>query len=174
MTVNTGYLSELTTDFTSNVSIRGRVAWHSAISSPLLASFGTVRVGSGSAILPSLAFNSEASLGLYRSTTSQIAVSYGQFILGDGAAITPSVAFASDVSRGIYRSAASTIAFTSGVTLNLRTGAVKVSWDTRANATGMGIGELAIVFLNSGISLVYSSGASSYVLGQSSQSAAQA
>ena len=168
------YLSELTTDFTSNVSVRGRLVWHSAVSSPVGASFATVRVASGTALAPSVAFNSEASLGLYRSTASQLAVSYGQFILGDGGAITPSVAFASDVSRGIYRSAASTIAFTSGVTLNLRTGAVKVSWDTRANATGMSIGELAIVFQASGISLMFSSGASSYVLGQSTQSVAQA
>lgn len=168
------YLSNLTTDFTSNVSIRGRVIWHSAISSPLLASFGTLRVGAGDASMPSIAFNSEASLGFYRSAASQMAMSYGQFILGDGSSTHPSFGFASDQSRGLYRSAASTIAFTSGVTLNLRTGSVKVSWDTRANSNGLSIGEMCVVFRTSGISLVYSSGASEYVLGQSTQSAAQA
>ena len=91
-----------------------------------------------------------------------------------GSAILPSFTFTSDVSRGFYRSAASTIAITSGVTFNWRPGAVKWSWDTRANATGMSIGELAIVFQASGISLMYSSGVSSYVIGQSSQSVAQA
>ena len=205
------YLSELTTDFTSNVSIRGRQVWHSAISSPVGASFATVRVGAGSSDAPSIAFNSEASLGLYRSAASRLAVSYGQFVLpdgssvqpggtfasevslgfyrsaasvirqsyggligGDGSTILPAFGFASDASRGFYRSAASTIAITSGTTLNLRTGSVKVSWDTRANATGMSIGELAVVFQASGISLMFSSGASSYVLGQSTQSVAQA
>src|SRR3990167_1502531 len=121
MPVNTGYLSELTTDYTSNVSIRGRVTWHSAISSPLLASFGTVRVGAGSAIMPSLAFNSEASLGLYRSGTSTIAMSYGQLRVDDGGALLPSVGFESETSLGLYRSVASAIALSYGV-LDLRTG----------------------------------------------------
>ena len=174
MPVNTGYLSDRTTDFTSNVSVRGRVTWHSAISSPLLASFGTVQVGAGSAIMPSVAFNSENSLGWYRSAASQMALSYGELVVGVGSAILPSIGFASDVSRGFYRSAASTLALTSGLTFNWRTGAVKWSWDTRANASGMTTGELALVFLASGISLVFSSGASSYVIGQSTQSAAQA
>lgn len=38
-----------------------------------------VQVNSGSAILPTLAFNSEVSLGFYRSAASQIAQSYGTF-----------------------------------------------------------------------------------------------
>ena len=170
----TRYLSDGTTDFTSAVSVRGQQLWHSAVSSPLLASFGTVRVGAGSAIMPSVAFNSEASLGLFRSAASVLNQSYGGFIGGDGSTVLPAFGFASDASRGFYRSAASTIALTSGVTFDWRTGAVKWSWDTRPDASGMTTGELALVFLASGVSLVYSSGASSYVIGQSSQSAAQA
>lgn len=175
MPANTGYLdSNLTTDFPSNTSFRNRVAFHSAISSPLLASLGTVRVGGGSAIMPSVAFNSEASLGLYRSAASQLAVSYGELVLGDGSAILPSVGFVSDVSRGFYRSAASTIAITSGVTFNWFTGAVKWSWSTNANSSGMTAGELRIVQAASGFSLVYSSGATVYTIGASAVSAAQA
>lgn len=48
------------------------------------------------------------------------------------------------------------------------------SVNTGANASSMTRGELRLVFQASGISLVYSSGASVYVVGQSSQSAAQA
>ena len=49
-----------------------------------------------------------------------------------------------------------------------------MSVNTAANASSMTRGELRLVFLASGISLVYSSGASSYVIGQSTQSVAQA
>lgn len=58
--------------------------------------------------------------------------------------------------------------------MDLRTNTVVVSLDTRANSDGMSIGQLRLVFLASGISLVYSSGSSVYVVGQSAQSAAQA
>lgn len=68
-------------------------------------------------------------------------------------------------------SAATAVVLTS---LDLRTGPGVLSMATAANATGMTIGQLRVVFLASGISLVYSSGASSYVLGQSTQSAVQA
>lgn len=58
--------------------------------------------------------------------------------------------------------------------LDLRTNSVVISMVTAANASGMTTGQLRLVFLASGISLVFSSGASSYVIGQSTQSAAQA
>lgn len=169
----TGY-SDGTTTFTSDVSFGGAVVTRSTISTPQLASFGTVRVGSGVAIMPSVAFNSETSLGWYRSGVSQMALSYGELVLGDGSAILPSIGFTSDVSRGFYRSAASTIAITSGVTFNWFTGAVKWSWSTNANASGMTTGEIRIVHAASGFSLMYSSGATSYTLGASAVSAAQA
>lgn len=166
--IQNAYSSEGTAIFTSRVSFNAPTLMTG------LASFTTVRVGSGAALLPSMAFTSEASLGWYRSNTSRMALSYGQVEAPAGSAAGPSFTFTSDVSRGFYRSAASTIAITSGTTFNWRTGAVKWSWDTRANADGLSTGELAIVFLASGISLVYSSGNSVYVIGQSSQSAAQA
>ena len=62
----------------------------------------------------------------------------------------------------------------SGVTADFRTNSVILSMATSANASTMTTGQLRLVFLASGISLVYSSGASSYVIGQSTQSAAQA
>lgn len=78
----------------------------------------------------------------------------------------------SAVSAAIVRVSGGAVA--SAGSLDLRTNTVVVSLDTRASASGMTTGELRIVFLSSGISLVYSSGRSSYVLGQSTQSALQA
>ena len=53
------------------------------------------------------------------------------------------------------------------------TGAV-LSMVTKADASGMTKGQLRIVFAASGISLVYSSGASTYIIGGSATSGAQA
>lgn len=77
------------------------------------------------------------------------------------------------------RFSANTLTTRSGIiagagVLDLRTNTVVASLDTRADATSMTIGQLRLVFQASGISLVYSSGNSVYVVGQSSQSAAQA
>lgn len=65
-------------------------------------------------------------------------------------------------------------ALLSGVTADFRTNSVKQSWETLADVSALTIGLLGIVFQASGISLIYSSGKSVYVLGQSSQSAAGA
>ena len=62
----------------------------------------------------------------------------------------------------------------SGTTADFRTNSVILSMITSANASTMTTGQLRLVFLASGISLVYSSGASTYVIGQSTQSTAQA
>ena len=62
----------------------------------------------------------------------------------------------------------------SGKTVDLRTNAVRLSYATEANVSGLTAGMLGIVFAASGISLIYSSGKTVYVLGQSSQSAAGA
>lgn len=58
--------------------------------------------------------------------------------------------------------------------LDLRTNAAVLSIDTRADSNGMTIGQLRVVFAASGISLVYSSGATVYTIGASAVSAAQA
>ena len=58
--------------------------------------------------------------------------------------------------------------------LDLRTNTAVLSLDTRADAASMTIGQLRLVFAASGISLVYSSGASVYIVGQSAVSGAQA
>src|SRR5690242_20735806 len=76
-------------------------------------------------------------------------------------------------------SVASVIQVTAGPILSkgsmdLRQNAVVLSMATVADASGMTIGQLRIVFAASGISLVYSSGASSYIIGGSATSAAQA
>lgn len=57
--------------------------------------------------------------------------------------------------------------------MDLRTNTVVVSLDTRASSDGMTIGQLRLVFAASGISLVYSSGATVYTIGGSAVSAAQ-
>lgn len=62
----------------------------------------------------------------------------------------------------------------SGVTADLRTNLVRLSYATEANVSGLTTGMLGIVFAASGISLIYSSGKSVYVVGQSAQSAAGA
>lgn len=61
----------------------------------------------------------------------------------------------------------------SGLTLDLRTNTVVLSLDTRANASGMTTGQLRIVFQASGISLLYSSGATQYTIAGSAVSLAQ-
>lgn len=62
----------------------------------------------------------------------------------------------------------------SGVTADFRTNAVKQSWVTLADVSTLTTGFLGLVFQASGISLIYSSGKSVYVVGQSAQSAAGA
>lgn len=88
-----------------------------------------------------------------------------------GSAIQPVYAF-SESSLGFYQSGASTVALSYG-TLNLFTNANRFSMATVANPNGMNIGELKVVFAASGISLIYSSGASVYIVGQSAVSGAQ-
>ena|SRR3990167_6309931 len=97
----------------------------------------------------------------------------GGFVARAGVATAPTYAFGSEVSLGLYRSGNSTIALSYG-TLNLFTQSARLSKNTVANATGLNIGELTIVFAASGISLIYSSGASYYIVGGSASSAAQA
>jgi hypothetical protein len=62
----------------------------------------------------------------------------------------------------------------SGKTVDLRTNVVRLSYATEADVSGLTTGMLGIVFQASGISLIYSSGKSVYVVGQSAQSAAGA
>ena len=93
--------------------------------------------------------------------------------LTTGQAATPVYSFKDDPGVGLYRSGASSIALSAG-TLNLFTNANRLSMATGADATGLNIGELKVVFAASGISLIYSSGASYYIIGGSSTSAAQA
>jgi len=88
-----------------------------------------------------------------------------------GYAIQPAYSF-SDDSLGFYQSGASTVALSYG-TLNLFTQGVRLSIATAANSNGLNIGELKVVFAASGISLVYSSGASVYIIGGSATSGVQ-
>jgi hypothetical protein len=68
----------------------------------------------GSAVLPALVFQSDQSLGLYRSGASTMALSYGALALPVGSSASPSLAFTSETSLGFYRSAASAIAVSYG------------------------------------------------------------
>ena len=139
---------------------------------------------SGRAVQPTLGVGSDLSLGFYSSAGSHVALSYGTLTLpsgfsiggnmqaGSGAAGSPSYAFSSEISLGFYRSAASAVALSRG-TLDLFTNANALSMATVANTSGMTIGQLRIVFAASGISLIYSSGATQYTIGGSSTSLAQ-
>lgn len=57
--------------------------------------------------------------------------------------------------------------------LDLRTNSAVISMVTVANTTGMTIGQLRLVFQASGVSLMYSSGATVYTVGASAVSAVQ-
>lgn len=75
-------------------------------------------------------------------------------------------------------SVASTIQLVGGPTLSkgsldLRSNSVILSMATAANSSGRTIGQLTIVFAASGISLMYSSGKSEYILAGSAVSGAQ-
>lgn len=61
----------------------------------------------------------------------------------------------------------------SGKTIDLRTNSVLISTHTRADDSGLTIGQLGLVFQASGVSLVFSSGKSVYIVGQSAVSGAQ-
>lgn len=60
-----------------------------------------------------------------------------------------------------------------GGKVDLFTNAAVLSMSTGANASGMTTGELRLIFQASGISLLYSSGATQYTIGGSATSAAQ-
>src|SRR3990167_6247130 len=89
----------------------------------------------------------------------------GAFLARAGTAAAPTYAFGADPGIGWYRSAASTAALSAG-TLDLRTNSIRLSMVTAAAPTGLSIGELRVVFAASGISLVFSSGASYYIIGR--------
>lgn len=65
-------------------------------------------------------------------------------------------------------------AILSGVTADFRTNAVIQSWATRADESGITIGQLGLLFQASGVSLILSSGKSYYIIGQSAVSGAHA
>lgn len=112
---NTDYLDSTPAVF-SSISLNGSGATLTALAivGSNLSTSGKVVVPAGTAIAPTVTFNSEQSLGLYRSAASRLALSYGQFTTGDGTAILPGIAFASEVSLGLYRSAASKVAVSYG------------------------------------------------------------
>jgi hypothetical protein len=117
MASNSGYLDDgkyTTTSSLSLVASRATLATVDLVTSTLsvggAATFSSTTisaladgVGSGAAIGPTNFFTSEASLGFFRSGTSQIATSYGTLNLGGG------LAFTSEISLGFNRSAASQI-----------------------------------------------------------------
>ena len=97
----------------------------------------------GTAISPAMAFESERSLGWYRSAASTVALSYGTVVLQGGASLGPN----------------------SGGGLSL--GTYSFSITTAAAATSIPDAHLGLVFRASGISLVYVSGGTVYSFGSS-------
>lgn len=133
---------------------------------------GVVRLAKpGSAIQPSLTFNSEGSLGFYRSAVSALGLSYGALAYPDGSNTTPSITYSSQSSLGLYRSGAATIAQSLG-TMNLATNAVRLSMRTLAassvtgSAVNTNVARDEVVFTiggASGASLIISSGGTAYI-----------
>jgi hypothetical protein len=96
----------------------------------------------------------------------------------NGTAALPSYNFGGSIGRdsGMYGIAEDRIGFSAGgiAQMEINTSGVSLSMTTAASASGMTTRQLRLVFGASGISLVYSSGKTEYVVGQSSQSGAQA
>lgn len=145
---------------TSSLSVGGTVTLSATTLSP-----SAVRVGSGAAIGPTLAFTSEASLGLFRSAASRLALSYGQFTTGDGTAILPGLAFASEVSLGLRRSAASVIQTSYGrFAADFRSASTLAASLTTANVTGAGDLAFSVLSLTAnGAQFGFRSGNTTYI-----------
>ena len=109
----------------------------------------------GTALSPALTFESDRSLGFYRSAASTIAQSYGTFSLPSGITV---------VGAGVFGSGVSVAGIVSTNTLSML---------TYGAASGMTRNQLILVFNASGISLAYSSGASMYFFGGSTISGVQ-
>ena len=117
--------------------------------------------------------------GTANTPVGQVAPTIGTFSAQtESTSVQPPFNFASEVSLGLFRSGASTIAQSYG-TLRLPalvdgfTNVTKLSLTTFSSAAGMTAGELRIVFQASGITLMYSSGATQYTIAGSATSLAQ-
>ena len=109
----------------------------------------------GTAISPAYTFESDRSLGWYRSAASTVALSYGTFSLPSGISV---------VGAAVIGSGASIAGIVSTNTLSML---------TYGAASGMTRNQLILVFNASGLSLAYSSGASMYFFGGSTISGVQ-
>jgi hypothetical protein len=85
----------------------------------------------------------------------------------------PEAAIQAAVISGVTKGSWSVSGYSAVGTMDLRSNTAILSLDTRANDSGMTTGQFRLVFQASGISLMYSSGKSVYVVAQSSQSGAQ-
>ena len=163
-----GYLSDGTTNFTSRISVSDRASFgsevhlYSTLSARGVATFFNT-IDSASAI------SGAAITGTVITATSNM--SAPAFRALAGSAVSPSVQIGSNLSRGFYAASATTIALVGG--FDLRTNTNIISMHTLANDSGRTIGELSLVFAASGMSLMFSSGKTSYTIAASAVSAAQ-
>lgn len=151
MPVNTGYISNLTADWQSHMSMRSPVRMFSTLSVD-----GATTFNGGQVMASTLSVGGAARFG------STLSVD-GATTMQGALTLNAALASASAISGG-----AGTFTQVSLTSNDF------ASVNTVANASSMTRGELRLVFQASGISLIFSSGASVYVVGQSSQSAAQA
>lgn len=124
----------------------------------------------GTALAPAYAFSSSVSDGFWSPGAGILSATLAgvQAMRWSSSGVTS----ASTVSAVAL--AVSNGAFLQAQVADFRTNLVVISLDTRANASGQTTGELRIVFQASGISLMYSSGKSSYMIAGSAQSVLQA
>lgn len=146
---------------------------------------------------PSYAFAGDLDTGIYRVGNDTIGIACGgseiieiqaglvQFTVPirstQGTLANPGISFNNDPDTGFWDNNPDQIRVVCGGAdvLKIDSSGISIitgglSMNTLAAASGMTTGQLRVVFQASGISLLYSSGKTSYVLSQSSQSVAQA
>lgn len=142
----------------------------------------------GTNVAPGYSFTAAPSFGMYFTGTNlgfaagnglamALMASPAQLLVPQAASATaPDIGFTGDNNTGIYSIAADRLGVVAGGVPWLEvnnTSGVSLSMLTQANASSMTKGQLRLVFQASGVSLMYSSGASSYMLAGSAQSVAQ-
>ncbi|SRR5258705_5664725 len=174
----TGYGSYSTTNFTSNVSISDNlfVGGVANFNGSALSIGGSLVVYGTAAFSNVVSFQSDisaiASRATFLTVTALSQMSAPVFRALAGSAVSPGIQLGSNLSIGFYNISATTIGFLGGI--DFRTNSNILSMKTLANDSGRTIGELSLVFANSGMSLMYSSGKTTYTIGASAVSAAQA
>ncbi len=156
--ISGGAIAGTTGNFGSTLSVRGIQTNHAALNSASALSVGAITA-------TTIDSRSALSVGAITATTID-----SRSALSVGAVTATTGDFSSDVSTvGDFLGAGATLTSTLSTT-----DSDFLSVQSAANASGMTTGQLRLVFAASGVSLMYSSGETSYTVGVSTVSVAQA